>query len=158
MQKYTNLNALKNMRLRHILCEHYHNYTNYSINWDCNQFNFNFREPYYRYDPAAAAAAAAAAAPRAMGPPGGYPPRHRAPHPLQQQTQYPSYQPTAENIYGLGPVDQHAAMGMSDLGGWGAATSVAGQAGAYPGAGLGAYGHPQAAPPPQQRQTPAQSR
>ena len=112
------------------------------------------RDPYYRYDPAAAAAAAAAASPRAMGPPGGYPPRHRAPHPLQQQPQYPSYQPTAENLYGLGAADQHG-MGMADLSGWGAGP---GQAGAYPSAGLSAYGHPQAAPPTQQRQSAAQAR
>ncbi|ALC38544.1 kis [Drosophila busckii] len=122
-----------------------------------NMFHGNHQgDPYYRYDTAAAAAAAAAAAnPRAMGPPGGYPPRHRAPHPLQQQPQYPSYQPTAENLYGLGAADQHAIMGvgagMGDLSGWGAAPSVPGQAGAYPGAGLGAYGHPQAAPPTQQQ-------
>lgn len=89
-----------------------------------------------------------------MGPPGAYPPRHRAPHPLQQQTQYPTYQPTADNIYGLAGADQHS-LGMGDLGGWGAAPS---QVGAYPGSGLSAYGHPQAAPPTQQRQPTAQPR
>ena len=92
-----------------------------------------------------------------MGPPGGYP-RHRAPHPLQQQPQYPTYQPTADNIYGLSAADQHATMSMSDLSGWGAAPTVPGQAGAYPGTGLGAYGHPQAGPPTQQRQSTSQPR
>ena len=92
-----------------------------------------------------------------MGPPGGYP-RHRAPHPLQQQPQYPTYQPTADNIYGLSAADQHATMSMGDLSGWGAAPTVPGQAGAYPGTGLGAYGHPQAGPPTQQRQSASQPR
>ncbi|XP_037928095.1 uncharacterized protein LOC119662531 isoform X3 [Teleopsis dalmanni] len=123
-----------------------------------NMFHGNHQgDSYYRYDAAAAAAAAAAASPRAMGPPGGYPPRHRAPHPLQQQPQYPSYQSTAENIYGLGTPDQHGGMGMGDLSGWGAASTVSAQAGAYAGSGLGAYGHPQAAPPSQQRQSAAQT-
>lgn len=116
------------------------------------------RDPYYRYDHAAAAAAAAASSPRAMGPPGGYPPRHRAPHPLPQQTQYTAYQPTSENIYGLAAAEQHAGMGMGDLSGWGAASAVSGQVGAYSAATLSAYGHPQPVPPSQQRQSAAQAR
>lgn len=93
-----------------------------------------------------------------MGPPGGYPPRHRAPHPLQQQSQYPAYQPTPENIYGLGAADQLAGMGMGELTGWGAAPTVPGQASAYPGTAIGAYGHPQAGPSTQQRQSSSQPR
>ncbi|XP_036340285.1 uncharacterized protein LOC118749585 [Rhagoletis pomonella] len=120
-----------------------------------NMFHGNHQgEPYYRYDPTAAATAAAAATPRAMGPPGAYPPRHRAPHPLQQQSQYPTYQPTPDNIYGLTGTDQHS-LGMGDLSGWGAASS---QTGAYPASGMGAYGHPQVPPPTQQRQPTLQPR
>lgn len=108
------------------------------------------RDPYYRYDPSGA--------PRPMGPPGGYPPRHRAPHPLQQQSQYPSYQPSSENMYGMAAAaaEQHAMSGMGDMGGWGPGPTT-GQAGTYPGAGLGAYGHPQANSAAQ-RQTQAQPR
>uniref|UniRef100_A0A1A9ZZF1 Chromo domain-containing protein n=1 Tax=Glossina pallidipes TaxID=7398 RepID=A0A1A9ZZF1_GLOPL len=114
-----------------------------------NMFHGNHQgDPYYRYDPGAS--------PRAMGPPGGYPPRHRAPHPLQQQSQYPAYQPTPENIYGLGAADQLAGMGMGELTGWGAAPTVPGQASAYPGTAIGAYGHPQAGPSTQQRQSSSQ--
>ncbi|XP_037896667.1 uncharacterized protein LOC119641859 isoform X1 [Glossina fuscipes] len=114
-----------------------------------NMFHGNHQgDPYYRYDPGAS--------PRAMGPPGGYPPRHRAPHPLQQQSQYPAYQPTPENIYGLGAADQLAGMGMGELSGWGAAPTVPGQASAYPGTAIGAYGHPQAGPSTQQRQSSSQ--
>lgn len=93
-----------------------------------------------------------------MGPPGGYPPRHRNPHPIPQQTQYTAYQPTPENIYGLASAEQHAGMSMGDLSGWGAASAGPGQGGAYSAATLGAYGHPQAVPSSQQRQSAAQAR
>ena len=87
-----------------------------------------------------------------MGPPGAYA-RHRAPHPLQQQPQYPTYQPPTDNMYGLS--DQHTGMGMAmgDLGGWGAA-AAAGQPGPYGAPAMG-YGHPQ--PPQQQQQRQPQS-
>ncbi|XP_037903696.1 chromodomain-helicase-DNA-binding protein 7 isoform X5 [Hermetia illucens] len=116
-----------------------------------NMFHGNHQgDAYYRYD----AAAAAAPTPRAMGPPGGYP-RHRPPHPLPQQPQYPSYQPSAENLYPMG-TDQHAGMGMGDLGGWVGGPAAPGQGSTYAAPGLGAYGHPQAAPSPQ-RQTQSQA-
>ncbi len=81
-----------------------------------------------------------------VAPPGyGTPPRHRAPHPLQQQ-QYPSYQPSpADNMYSMG--DQHTGMGLSELSGWGAQPPPQ-PYGAQP----LAYGHP--AQPPQ-RQAPS---
>lgn len=114
------------------------------ISYLINNFLFVFcRDAYYRYE------AAAANTPRAMGPPGGYP-RHRPPHPLQQQPQYPSYQPPTENLYAMG-ADQHSGMGMGDLGGWGSAPAPPPAQAGYPGSALGAYGHPQTAPSPQRQ-------
>lgn len=88
-----------------------------------------------------------------MGPPGGAYARHRAPHPLQQQQQqpqYPPYQPSGpDSMYSMG---DHAAMGLGDITGWGAATSAQGVP--YGAPSMGGYGHPQA---PQQQQRQSQS-
>lgn len=109
-----------------------------------NMYHGGQGDAYYRYDPTA---------PR-MGPPPGYgthpPPRHRAPHPLQQQQpQYGNY-PQTDNMYSMG-ADQHS-MGLGDITGWSAQPvppQPYGQMG---------YGHPAAQPTAQPPQRQAQAK
>lgn len=88
-----------------------------------------------------------------MGPPGAFPPRHRVPHPMQQQQpQYPSYQPPApDTLYSMG--DQHPGINLNDLG-WGAPATT--QANPFGTGSLG-YANPQNSPQQQQQQRPNQT-